>query len=178
MFFQRRFSLVFSSRKKWGDRKSRVAAFCSPNDMKYLWSLFQLRMCVAWHFSQQRGRILVLPLNYFEIFGHKNVMLQRPNSEWLKKLHRQKVCIHTESWNGLSETTTCDIHFSSVCTLLASRDHLAHSYASNLDYEQSLFFCEVSRLSQKLKISEMKLMPACRKGLLEWGTRIAATSDL
>ena len=90
----------------------------------------------------------MLPLNYFEIFGHKNVMLQRPNGEWLKKLHRQKVCIHTDPRNGLSETTTCDIHFSSVCTLLASRDHLAHTYASNLDYEQSLFLRSQSLMSK------------------------------
>ena len=69
------------------------------------------------------------------------------------------------------------IHFSSVCTLLVSRDHLAHTYASNLDYEQSLLFCEVSRVSQKLKISEKKLMSARRGELLEWGTRKEATDS-
>ena len=40
--------------------------------------------------------LLVLPLNQFEIFDHENVMPQRPNSVCFKKLHKQKLCFHTE----------------------------------------------------------------------------------
>ena len=84
-------------------------------------------------------------------------MLRRSNSMWFKELHKQKVCVHTEllKW-FIGDHNLLQIHFSSVWTLLASTDHLAHTYAFNLEYEQSLFFCEVSRFSQKLKLSGKK----------------------